>query len=197
LTDFPDVHRAADAPFFIRYGLQTVPNILRFSRRDSRQLTRREFAWMIILNGWSSILQKEREINPQVIVLDQGPVYLLAEMMEFGPDYLRAGKTEELWQDLYRRWASTLDMIVWLDAADANLLDRIRTREQEHVVKNESESKMVEFLERYRKAYDLIVSALCAQNTNLRLIKFNTSRQSTKEIAEQLLDELGLSLRSR
>ena len=197
LSDFPNVRSAADAPFFIRYGLQLVPSIFRLSQGTSRQLSRREFAWMTILNGWPSILQRDISNSTEVIVLDQGPVYLLAEMREFGPEYLRTEGAEKLWQDLYCRWASTVDMIVWLDAADISLLERIRTRDQEHIVKNESSPRIIEFLERYRKAYDFTVSALSSKNSGIRVLRFDTSRQQTEEIKDRMLAEIGFSRRTR
>jgi len=194
LRDFPNVRKVGDAPFFIRYGIGLVPVLLHLYQRTSRQLRRREFAWMSILMGWPYILQKEARKGSKVILLDQGPVYLMAEMKEFGPEYLRNQKAEKLWQSLYNRWANTLDMIVWLDAADANLLERIRTRDQEHIVKNEGASTVFEFLGRYRRAYEEIISRLEAKTTGLRVLRFDTSRQQPKKIADHLLIEFGCSL---
>jgi thymidylate kinase len=197
LRDFPNVHRVGDAPFFIRYGLGLVPTLLRLYRRNSRQLHRREFAWMSILMGWPFLLQKEAKKGSKVIILDQGPVYLMAEMKEFGPEYLRNQKSEKLWQSLYYRWANTLDMIVWLDAADDDLLERIRTRDQEHVVKNELASTVIEFLGRYRRAYEEILSMLEANTSDLRVLRIDTSRKQAKEIADYLLLEFGCSKQAR
>ena len=89
LENFPDVRKVADAPFFISNGVKLIPSLLRLYRSDSRHLTRREFAWMSILVGWSSLLRKEARDGNKVIILDQGPVYLLTEMRLFGPEYLR------------------------------------------------------------------------------------------------------------
>jgi hypothetical protein len=191
LGGFPKVHKAEDAPFFIRYGLQLVPSLFRLYRRTSRQLSQREFAWLSILNGWPFVLQREVEKNSQVIVLDQGPVYLLTEMREFGPEYLKRTEAEKLWQKLYCRWAATLDVIVWLDAADIYLLERIRTREQGHVVKNEASPVILEFLERYRRAYEFTLSKLETNASGPRLLRFDTGRQQPAEIVDRLLAKFG------
>ena len=187
LSDFPDVHKLADAPFYIRYGLQLLPSLARYSRRASRQFSRREFAWMSVLIGWPNLLQKQFRENSAVIVLDQGPVYLLAEMREFGPEYIQAAKAEKFWRQLYQRWAQTLDLIVWLDADNASLMERIRTREQDHIVKNESGSKMVDFIECYRRIFITTVSALKVYNPRLRVLRFDTSRIRTDEIRDEIL----------
>jgi hypothetical protein len=196
LSNFPNVKRAADAPFFIRYGLQLVPSLFRLYRRTSRQLSRREFAWLTILNGWPFVLQSEVEKSSQVIVLDQGPVFLLTEMREFGPEYLKRNEAEKLWKKLYCRWAATLDMIVWLDAADIYLLERIRTRDQGHVVKNEAAPIVFEFLERYRRAYDYTLSKLGTNASGPRVLRFDTSKQQPGEIVDRLLAKFGCTSES-
>jgi deoxyadenosine/deoxycytidine kinase len=193
LSNFPDVHKIAAAPFYIRYGLQLIPSILRLSRSDSRQLTRREFAWLTIIKGWPFVLQKESRKLSQKIILDQGPVFLLADMREFGPDYLQTKKAEPLWDEFYHRWAHTLDMLVWLDAENINLVGRIRGRKQDHVVKKEPAEKAIEFLERYRKAFDFAVSALTSVNPGIRILRFDTSKQRTQDIEDRLLAEMGCS----
>lgn len=137
LSDFPNVRSPKDAPFFIRYGLQVLPKLISLPAHDSRPITRRELAWMTILKGWPVSLQRELKKSQHTIVLDQGPVYLTVELKEFGPALLRTPDAEKLWQQYYCRWASTLDMIVWLDTSNETLLERIRTRKQDHIVKNE------------------------------------------------------------
>jgi deoxyadenosine/deoxycytidine kinase len=148
---------------------------------------------MSILNGWSFVLQNAAKENSQVIILDQGPVFLLAEMREFGPEYLKGKKAEKLWQELYSRWAATLDMIVWLDAADIYLLERIRTRGKGHVVKNEAAPIVIEFLARYRKTYDYTLSMLETNASGPRVLRFDTGTQKSQEIADRLLVEFGIS----
>ncbi len=193
LGNFPNVRNIFDAPFFIWYGLQLIPTFLRLHQHPSRRISRREFAWMSILNGWPFVLQKDVKKSDKVIVLDQGPVYLLAEMREFGPEYLKSKQAEKLWLELFSRWASTLDMIVWLDAQDIDLMERIRTRQQEHVVKNETAPKIFEFLARYRKAFDYVLSMLEANSPGLRVLRFETSVKRPRELVDNLLAEFNLS----
>jgi hypothetical protein len=190
LGNFPDVRKMADAPFFISNGIRLIPSQFRLYRPNSRQLTRREFAWMSILNGWSALLHKESDGGNKAIILDQGPIYLMTEMRLFGPEYLRQKSAERLWQDLYECWISTLDMVVWLDAADDVLLERIRTRQQEHIVKTQPAAVVYEFLSRYRTEYEFILSILTAKKTDLKVLKFDTGRQGPKDILNQLLSEL-------
>jgi cytidylate kinase len=191
LSNFPDVRKISAAPFFIWNGLQTLPAFLSLSYENSRKLTRREFAWLSILYGWPGVLRKELK-NSTAIILDQGPVYLLTETSEFGPEYLKEQQAKKIWRDLFSRWADTLDMIVWLDATNTELLRRIRNRDKEHVVKNESVETTFEFLARYRKAYEWTISNLTTNHNNLKVLRFDTSKKLPEKIANQLLFEFGL-----
>lgn len=190
LSNFPDVRNISDSLFFFWNGLQITPGLLRLSQRESRKLTRREFAWLSILYGWPDTLLDELKKN-KVLVLDQGPVYLLTEAGEFGPECLRGTKAENFWQGLYSRWSYTLDLIVWLDAADTDLQKRICTRDKEHVIKNESVENISIFLNRYRKAYERTISNLLANHTGLKVLRFDTSQYSPEVIANQLLTKFG------
>ena len=49
-------------------------------------------------------------------------------------------------------------MVIWLDAPDEILLDRIRNRQQEHIVKTQPATIGYEFLDRYRAEYEFILS---------------------------------------
>lgn len=190
LGNFPDVRKLSAAPFFIGNGLKISPSLLNLHQHNGRKLLRREFAWLSILYGWPVVLKKELE-NHQVIILDQGPIYLLTELKEFGPEYLREEKAGKFWLDLYSRWAGMLDMIVWLDAADVILLDRIRSRNKEHVVKNESVQATFEFLASFRKAYERTISNFESNQSNLKILRFDTSHRSPEGIANQLIFEFG------
>jgi len=192
LGNFPDVRNLSNAPFFIWYGLQTSLAFLRPPKPNSRKLTRREFAWLSILNGWPKLLRKELKTSNEVIILDQGPVYLLAELGLFGPDFLRSDRATPIWETNYLQWAATLDAIVWLDAPDECLIQRIRNREKDHVVKDQTDPVVFEFLGRYRKMYEHILSGLADHRRDLKVLYFDTGRKTTEEIASQILAEFWL-----
>ena len=177
-------------PSLFRMALKLIPSLLRLYRSNSRQLTRREFAWMSILVGWSSLLRKESRDGNKVIILDQGPVYLLAEMRLFGPEYLRQKAAEGFWQDLFDRWRTTLHMVIWLDAPNDILLDRIRSRQQEHILKTEPAMVVYEFLDRYRVEYEFILSVLTSKKANLQVLRIDTGQQRPQDVANQFLSEI-------
>jgi hypothetical protein len=193
LCYFPQINRIADAPFFIQYGLRLLPSLFRLYRRPSRRLSTREFAWLTILYGWPFILQKDIKNAQQVMVMDQGPVYLLAEIREFGPEYLKSEVAEKFWQEIYCSWAATLDLIVWLDTEDAYLMERIQTRAKGHIVKHKQTPIVFDFLDRFRKAYEIVVFTLGECTNGPRILRYDTSEFRPEDIVTRLLAELGQS----
>jgi hypothetical protein len=191
LCKIPGTQRAANIPFFIRNGLQLIPDLIHLYRPSSRQLSFREFAWMSILMGWPFVLKKKIREDQRPIVLDQGPIYLLAEMRETGPDYLRSDHAEEFWRKVYCRWADTLDLIVWLDAENSVLMERIKKRTKGHIVKHEPEPVVHDFLGNYRRTYEYVVSRLETCEGGPRLLRYDSNQLQPGEIVERLLAELG------
>jgi deoxyadenosine/deoxycytidine kinase len=122
--------------------------------------------------------------------LDQGPIYLLAEMWLFGPEYLRRSSTKRLWKDFYRRWATAVDMVILLDAANDVLLERIRHREQDLVVKDQPARVVLDYLDSYRVEYTFLLSSFAAENTDLRILRFDTGLLRPQDILNRFLSEL-------
>ncbi len=193
LGRFPDVHKKGDALFFVYHGFGLIPFLICSCHGKGEWLSRREFAWLAILRGWSRRLQLEKRRGQKVVVLDQGPIYLLAETKELGPKCLSGQRTERFWKRIYKRWGTTLDMVICLDADNPCLQERIQTRTKGHVVKNEASPAVFKFLDSYRTAYHHIFERLKADGGNPRIIKFDTGQEQPEEIAIKLSVELGLN----
>ena len=189
---FPDVRSLNAAPFFLWNGLHVMPSIRRFSPRGSRRPTAREFAWLCILNGWPRVLQSEWGAQHQTALLDQGPVYLFSELRESGPLSFRSQRSNGTWQALYKQWAATLGAIVWLDAPDDILTQRIRAREKAHMVKAQPDRVVSDFIHRFRNAYEYTVSTFLSCNPSLLVLRFETSMHTPDEIARDVTAALNL-----
>jgi len=186
VDNFPDVRKVVNVPFFTLYGLQVLSSMAFTQPASLTELERREFAWLSILRGWPGVLRRELKKHENLIFLDQGPVYLFSEMSLFGPGFLKREKTKGVWRMWYRRWADTLDAIVWLDAPDDNLVQRIRSRQKDHVVKDKSDQTIFNFLTDYRQVYEQTLSTLKTNHAGLRVLRFDTNQQTSEEIAAQL-----------
>jgi len=191
VCDPPFVWSVLNFPFFTWHILQLAPMLIRLSRNHGRKITRREIAWMATLNGWPQVLRRKASNKEKVIFLDQGPVFLLTLLYNFGPKSLQSSLAEKWWTAMYKQWAATLDMIIWVDTSDEILIDRIRSREQSHIMKDENTPQVVEFLAGYRAAYDQTIAKLTGQTNHLKLIRLDTGRDTVDGIVQRILQQLG------
>jgi thymidylate kinase len=188
IGDFPYFRRAKYIPFFVRSAFLMVPTLLRlYQTGSSKWPTRREIAWMSILMGWPRSLGRRASEADTIVVLDQGPVYLLTELCAFGSECLNSRSMDAWWNSMFSQWAATLDMVVWLDAADAILAERIHTRPRWHLMKGRPDQEAFEFLARYRKAYKQVLAKLTANANGPSQLCLDTSQESINEIIHRIL----------
>ena len=179
-------------PVILRNTVSLWPIILK-SIRDGRQITWEEMKYLIYLAGWPDVLRLEAADGASAILLDHGPVFKFATLNEFGPETLKTDQFASWWDRMFEQWASTLDMVIWLDAPDPILDKRINSRDQRHSVKGKSESEVVHFLARYRTSYEETLAKLRIAG-NTRLLQFDTSRTSIEQVADEILSALNGSV---
>jgi thymidylate kinase len=177
-------------PFFAKNILSLIPVLTRTLGKGDRNLSRRELAWMAMLNGWPEILKQKVESDSKIILMDQGPVFLMAILYAFGPQSLQSPEVQEWWLKIFKQWMQVLDVVVWLDTSDEVLTTRIRTRDEDHLVKQESDRDVSEFLAKYRQVYDWLIRTISADNPKLRVLRFNTAQNSVDEIVSSVISEI-------
>jgi hypothetical protein len=177
------------------YLLYRMGQLVRFgptflaSGAGTRWFTRAESRAIVYLGAWYRTLRRARAGT--VTVFDHGPIFRLATLREFGPALTNGPGFTRWWERAMQRWSESLDMIVWLDAADDRLLERIRGRPQGHVIKDESEPEARAFLRRYRSAYDSIVDKM-TDGRGIEVLRFDTGRDPLDGIVRTLLEALGV-----
>ena len=119
---------------------------------------------------------------------------MLTWLYGFGPKNLRSEEFRRWWDGMLTRWSHALDMIIWLDAPDAVLVERIHRRDSWHFVKEKSKKEAAEFLARYRTSYERIIPSLIANN-GPTVLRFDTAQESLARIVEQALVALGAGRR--
>ncbi len=147
---------------------------------------------MAILNGWHHLLRRRVANDGKVVVLDQGPVFMLTQLHMLGPESLRSRSANKWWEGVYRQWAATLDMVVYVDTSDTQLLARICARDKWHVMKEKAEPEIFQFLALYRVAYEQVISMLTSNHSNPKVLQFDTAQESLDGIVNRLLGEFGL-----
>ncbi|MEZ4656458.1 MAG: hypothetical protein R2911_02695 [Caldilineaceae bacterium] len=153
-----------------------------------RGYDRAEVARLFYLTGMSQVFARMTR-NGESLLIDQGPIFEMATLRAFGPERLLAPQHDSWWTTRYQQWAATLDLIVWLEAPAEILMERIRSREKWHAVKDGSLADMQDYLQRYQTAYEHVVSQLTAQHS-IAVLTFDTSTISTAAITSEILDQL-------
>jgi deoxyadenosine/deoxycytidine kinase len=161
-----------------------VPTFVSLHRGVHRVLWK-EMRRITYLRTLHRILVSERSRSHRPVVLDEGPVYMLARMWVYGEDEVTSRVFEPWWHGAFESWAGVLDLIIWLDAPNTVLIDRLRARPQSHRAQDLSDSLIHEFLESYRAAYTRIISALAARR-HARVLTFRTDAEPVVRIAERV-----------
>lgn len=135
-------------------------------------------------------LAREAGSGSRAIILDEGPLFSLTRLSVFQNADLGHGGLAREWRAELARWTKELDVVVWLDAPDQVLSERIRGRDKEHPVKDGSEREVTEFFGRYRSAYLGVMDRVRAAG-RVRVVKIQTNENTTDRIAETILGALG------
>jgi hypothetical protein len=173
----------------MKWALLLQPNFYRI-HNPYRRILWKEMKRILYLEVLHEALQRQASNEPGAIILDEGPIYILSRLRVFGGDVVDSISFQRWWSTAIKRWASTVDAIVWLDAADPILAFRIRTREQPCPINDQTDSALFKFLARYRTAFEKVITELTAV-AGPRVIKFSTDQESLEQIAERVLLQVG------
>lgn len=121
----------------------------------------------------------------RLVVLDEGPVFTVTWLLVSGHRRIRQAPLEDWWRRRLFEWASDLDIVVALDAADEILAQRIRSRPKPHEVKHKSDEEIYAFLHRFRSAFDLVLTELVRER-GTRVLRLSGDRESQR-LADDLI----------
>ena len=165
--------------------------------RSRGRIRRDEVKLIVRLSALHQLLGRESSKNYRTLLLDEGTIFALVKLLAFSDNAKSNGngngksngKSNHLdaWtQSLLNRWARRLDAVIWLDAPDEILAERIRSRGKAHRVKDKTDQEIYDFLARYRDSYERVISELNARH-GLKVIRFSTEHYSLEEMADQIL----------
>ncbi|KPJ79472.1 MAG: hypothetical protein AMS19_11160 [Gemmatimonas sp. SG8_23] len=187
LPDRPSIRMPSNLSFFLGTGLRLLPTLLRLPR-DGRWYSQDEIARMLYLTGFDRVVRNAGR-EARAVALDHGPVFQMAYLREFGPERLKRPSFERWWNGSYHRWARTLNLVVWLDAPDEVLIERVLNREQRHDIKSLAEPEARSLLHRYRDAHSYALSRLNSESP-LRVLRLSTESFSRDQVTQRVLDEI-------
>ena len=160
-----------------------------FLRRPrGRWFTWREVKSLAFLDLWYREVEHGRPKGALAVLLDHGPLYRLAALREFGPQIAHTERFERWWFAALDRWREAVDIIVWLDAPDELLLERVERRGHWYLSADHSIEEKHDFLGRYREALTGMLEGFATGGPTV--IRFATERTSSREIADRVLEAL-------
>jgi hypothetical protein len=168
---------------FVRKVVPLVP-VWAIDHRNDRWFNRREMKSIAFLEAWHRELEERRPYGVAATIFDHGPVFRLARLREFGPEIARSDTFERWWVASRDRWMDTLDLLVWLDAPDEVLLQRVGERGHGYLDAASGEDKH-EFLARYRRIFAEIVDR--GSMDRPRLLRIRSDQRPVGKIAEDVL----------
>jgi colanic acid/amylovoran biosynthesis glycosyltransferase len=166
-------------------AIQRLSTILRLCGA-ARAVLWDESKYLIKLRALDHQLRLQRVTRHPVVVLDEGPVFALSWLHADGHRSATNGGLASWWPDAFGQWADAVDLVIYLDAPNSVLTQRIRGRARGHPFKARPDAEIFAFLERYRSAHGRVLAELRARH-GPAVISYRTDRQAIPDIAAEVL----------
>lgn len=174
-------HYAQHAALLLRAGLLRPRSALAYRTREARAMT--------YVRAWREPAKQLAAEQGRHVLMDHGPVFRLAFLREFGSPIHRSPAFRRWWDRSLALWAESLDVLFWLDAPDAVLLERVRERNLAHAIKRKSDIDARSFLARYRRGFEAVIGRVRAGSGPV-VIRFDTAREPLDAMVERALAAL-------
>jgi thymidylate kinase len=161
-------------------GIRTIPSLIALRRRQ--RLRWSDAKYMIRFAALHDLLSRESAAQYESVLLDEGVVFALAWLRARGHEDLRQPGFDDWWRLALQKCGSVIDVVIWLDASDSVLLQRVRGRHQAHPMKDATDRALCDFLARWRTAYEFVIEEL-QQLSGTRVIRLVTESRSAEELA--------------
>jgi thymidylate kinase len=168
-------------------GVVSIPDITRLIM-ERRCVDEHEVKQVIRMHAFGRQLRPQaRSGGHAAVFFDEGVVFALAKLRA-DVRVANMSKAMRRWEaQMIEEWGQILDIVIWIDAPNEILLDRIRSRAKEHRMKEKPADEVFKFLDNYRTAYESVLSQLQA-NGKTRVLRIDSSETKSEEIADSILD---------
>lgn len=184
IADFLHTRSAAHWRY-VAHGAPRVLGLLAATVRARPAPSWDEVKLLVYVSEWSRYLAARPEHRSGVVVLDQGPLFALACLLWGGNPATEHPRFRSWVTESVAQWSAELGLIVWLDASDEVLLERIDDRAQRHEAKGRGRDDALGILRRHRAAYDLVVDEI-SRLGHPPVRRLDTSTAPPEEIAAEV-----------
>jgi hypothetical protein len=167
--NIPPIRSLAYSPYYLKNICSLIPVWFKLFCNGTWKISWQDVIYIALLNGWDRIL-KEKSVHHQLaLLLDQGPIYIIAYLHMYSPINFSNTALIKWWNTVFDRWLQALDMVVYLDTRTDILTSRIQNRQEKvvHHVTGKSDEEASRFIESYRHIYELIFSRIKANNNEV------------------------------
>jgi thymidylate kinase len=165
-------------------GIPRVLPILAGGLTRRSRMSWREFKLLVYVTRWRLFLDR-RTPRGTVLLFDQGPVYALVRLKAEGKPFTTRRAFARWSEEMLASWAGELTALIFLDAPDAVLWDRINERPQGHREKGEEAKAGLRFIARYRRSFEEVLGRV-EELGGPQVLRFDTSVATAAQIAEKV-----------
>jgi thymidylate kinase len=143
-----------------------------------------EVAQLVRLGALRRAVRSAERRGVRLIVLDEGPVFGLTWLSLC---HAADGDAERvaLRTTALHEWASLLTAVVYLNADDPVLVQRIRTREKPHPVKDRPDEEINGFTARFRRAFEQVIAHMTSV-APVPVLSMRTDSRAAAELTQQV-----------
>ena len=175
-------------PVHLVYVALSIPRLLPILAADlaiTPRLTWAEFKLLVYVTQWRRFLRRRTDHHHGVTLLDQGPIYALVRLRAEGGGVTSSRAFERWWYHMIELWAGELSAIIWLDASDGILWDRINERAQSHRKKGENVDVGYQFIARYRQLFEEVFRRIEIHG-GPEILRFDTGETTSERMAAEI-----------
>jgi adenylate kinase family enzyme len=160
------------------------------------------FSMMVRLQTLGDLLAPARTRGSEIVLLDQGPVYMLSILQRAlqDPDSptVNSPRFETYWRQTLAAWAERLDCVVQLEASDDVLHQRIIRRGTMHPALRLTAEQAARSFETTRRSRERILRSLQSTASGGPLVvSLRTDLLTIEDTVSEILERLGASAVAR
>lgn len=172
-------------PRHLWVAVRTVPRLLPILARNviaPPRLSWPDVKLLAYVTGWHRVVRGYRQ---GMTVFDQGPLYALVRLRAQGRGVTRTAAFARWWGEMLEAWSRKLSAVVFLDAEDPVVLERIGGRAQAHATKGRPDDVARGFLERYRGLFEETLGRL-EQLGGPEILRLDSGAAPAERLAAEL-----------
>ena len=183
MADFIHTRRPSHLLEVVR-GIPRLLPILVAGLARSPRMSWPEWKLLVYVTRWRSVLDRRTPAGT-VLLFDQGPLYALVRLEAEGKAFTTRPAFERWRDEMVPGWANELSVVVFLDAPDAVLWDRINVRPQDHKAKGDEAKAGLRFIARYRRSFEALLRKV-EELGGTQVVRFDTGSTTVAQIAERV-----------